>query len=247
MDAAIAPVGYVTFPNIPKTLSSNARSVGGWGVQLPIDPGYFTDWIGHHFEPLDDSTDSLFERISNGSSASVLLQLSQLLTAGRLRSAGIVIETGEIVHLNSADWRRPIISNGQRTAPVVAACAGAVLSINRPGRPPFSILPILSLYDLAIAFGAEAPPPAPDEDIDDVEAGAVDDGQVDVSVRARCWMDGYAHGHIDGTGAKPKRESSIKLCQEHVGCTYRVATAAWDVLPGSLKGHPRTRAISDDK
>ena len=58
------------------------------------------------------------------------------------------------------------------------------------------------------------------------------------SIAARYWMHGYALA-VNDSGHKPKRDPTLKLCQQHAGVSYRVALAAWEALPPEWRNPPR--------
>ena len=53
------------------------------------------------------------------------------------------------------------------------------------------------------------------------------------------WMLAYAKDTIATRGAPCKRDDALSACQQALKCTYRVARAAWNDLPGDLKRKPR--------
>lgn len=67
--------------------------------------------------------------------------------------------------------------------------------------------------------------PAPDSDSRIAEATA--------------WMRGYAQAYREA-GNKPKRDTTVKLCQDDLDVTYRIALAGWNALPDDWKNPPRT-------
>jgi hypothetical protein len=66
---------------------------------------------------------------------------------------------------------------------------------------------------------------------------AASDPSPDAAEAARNWMAGYVLGCSHGV--TPKRDETLKLCQDKTGATYQQARAAWLAQPGSLKNPPR--------
>jgi hypothetical protein len=66
-------------------------------------------------------------------------------------------------------------------------------------------------------------------------------GSPSLSDSVTCWMRAYVMGCNDA-GKKPKRDGTLKQCQDETGTTYRLARAAWDALPAEWKNPPRKAA-----
>jgi len=54
------------------------------------------------------------------------------------------------------------------------------------------------------------------------------------------WLLNFARSEMARVGAPPKRDETLKACQNGTGCTYREARTAWDSLPADLKRKPRS-------
>jgi hypothetical protein len=136
-----APVGLVTFAQVPETLAANAEV---WAIppeRLPVSTTALEAYaqpIAHHLATTDT------------------------------QAAGINARDGSMMWAPRATWRKPVIMRGSQTSSVIAAMHCQTISfIGRFGS--FDCYPVLLGRDLALIFGAEKPPEAaPQWVLDDI-------------------------------------------------------------------------------
>ncbi|MFC7477902.1 hypothetical protein ACFQS7_26370 [Dankookia sp. GCM10030260] len=180
-----------------------------------------------------------------------LLDLSCKLSDGVIEAAGIEQETGELIEIHASAWR--IYQHAESFLDnlylIEEIRAGRRIMILGSKEGIIICYPIIALRSLALAFGAENPPPAPSvQPRDWITASAIalrDDQTLNLGTAlpprdaAATWMRGYARAMQDA-GLRPKRDQTLRLCQVEAGCTYRQALAAWNSLPADWKNHTRT-------
>lgn len=226
------PLGYVAFSDIFRLIADNARSGTPWGVGGSFDPQALVDRVERGLGP------ECCDRITFAVTSTFITELGQRLSAGILSAIGIVVETGDLMCLSAADWRRPMVDEGEMKDPASAACWGAMLSVIRPGASPVTVIPIVSLHDLTVSFHAKAPPEPPTLDLLEALSVPTDAERGGISPNAFVWMRGYARGYLDAKGEKPKRDLAIKECQS-AGYRYTDAENAWEALSAEFRRPPR--------
>lgn len=144
------PSGYVPFADLPETIE---RCSSRW--ETAVFRG-----ARQYAMTLKGSTE---ERRKNP----LLLTLGPLLTDGRLRAAALLNDSGRLVEVPPAVWRRlpyraPYADIGPHPQSMFeAALGGAGIDVPFDGWSSMRGRPVLALHALAAALGAAKPPPAP--------------------------------------------------------------------------------------
>lgn len=239
MVSALVPLGFAAISALPRLLAENARSTASWNLQAAFDPKDLTPWI----ERVVGEDGEVSQITHYGSDWHFITELGQRLASGAIEAHAIIADTGELVRTTPEDWRRPIMDDQKPVAPVVAVRDGVLLPLVRPNSPTVMALPIIALHDLAVAFGATAPPPRPDPQLLDCsgpQPSPTTPAAQLRALRAQYWMQGFAIGCLEGKGDKAKQEDALTRCRKATGCNVREAREAWKAIPAALKRPPRS-------
>jgi hypothetical protein len=257
---AWCPDGYVAFSSLAEDLYCQGGLLEQWDTKnFSMSKEFRSAMLSNHLE-LINSNGSMNRSLSRLEDRLIVEFGLFWLPSGKVRVAGFDLESNVLLQIPTFSWlyskgfNGPSDYNDRLIADLLLGHSMAIPSLN----DGFIICrPVIELRSLAAALDASKLPPEPAMMPIEWEAASATSVRTDshlpistseplsnAAAAAGHWMEGYALA-MKNMGIKPKRDDTLRLCQQRTRCTSRQAKVAWNALPADWKGHPRRSPDAD--